>query len=132
MSDGSQKRGAWSDDQVEMFVGNLLRFGVILSAAVAAIGGVLYLAAHGSTVAQYSVFRGEPDELRSVRAVIRGAFHLRSRSVVQLGLLLLIATPIARVALSLVAFARQRDRMYVLITSIVLALLLYGLTGASA
>jgi uncharacterized membrane protein len=113
-----------------MFVGNLLRFGVILAAIVAAIGGIMYLTVHGMLVADYSVFRGEPDELRSLRDVVVGAFQLRSASVIQLGLLLLIATPIARVAISLVAFARQRDRMYVLITAIVLGLLLYGLIGA--
>ncbi|MGI8547909.1 MAG: DUF1634 domain-containing protein [Gemmatimonadaceae bacterium] len=131
---GSRPQGPapWTDEQVEMFVGNLLRVGVIVAASVAVIGGVLYLARYGSTVAQYHVFRGEPEELRSVRAVVRDAFHLRGRSVVQLGLLLLIATPIARVALSLLAFLRQGDRTYVAITAIVLALLLYGLTGASA
>ena len=46
------------------------------------------------------------------------------------GLLLLIATPIARVALSLIAFARQRDRMYVCITTLVLGLLLFSLFGS--
>ncbi len=129
---GQRDRTAWTDEQVELFVGNLLRVGVIVAATVAVIGGVLYLARYGSTVAQYHVFHGEPDELRSVRAVLRDAFHLRSKSVVQLGLLILIATPIARVALSLFAFVRQRDRTYVAITAIVLALLIYGLTGASA
>ena len=49
--------------------------------------------------------------------------------MIQLGLLVLIATPIARVAFSLVAFALQRDRIYVIVTLIVLAVLLYSLTG---
>lgn len=132
MSERTQKRGAWSDEQVELVVGNLLRIGVILAAVVAAIGGFIYLVGYGSALAQYHVFLGEPPELRSVRSVVRGAFQLRGKSVVQLGLLILIATPIARVALSLFAFARQRDRMYVAITAVVLALLIYGLTGAGA
>jgi len=46
---------------------------------------------------------------------------------VQLGLVLLIATPMVRVALTLVAFLWQRDRLYVCITAFVLALLVYGL-----
>lgn len=132
MTDNTRKRAAWTDEQVELFVGNLLRIGVILAASVAVIGGIFYLLAYGTTVASYHVFRGEPDDLRSVSSVVRDAFHLRPRSVVQLGLLILIATPVARVALSLVAFVKQRDRMYVAITAVVLALLIYGLTGASA
>lgn len=129
---GTQKRSAWTDEQVEMFVGNLLRVGVIVAATVAVIGGIFYLHTYGSTIAQYHVFRGEPEELRGVGSVVRDALHLRPRSVVQLGLLILIATPVARVALSLIAFARQHDRTYVAITAVVLLLLLYGLTGASA
>jgi uncharacterized membrane protein len=70
-----------------------------------------------------------PDGLDSVHGVVGGALELRSRWVVQLGLLLLIATPIARVGLSLAAFARQRDGTYVAITALVLALLLFSLLG---
>ncbi len=50
--------------------------------------------------------------------------------MIQLGLLLLIATPIARVAFSVVGFAIERDRMYVVFTLIVLAILLYSLLGS--
>jgi uncharacterized membrane protein len=49
----------------------------------------------------------------------------------QLGLLLLIATPIARVAFSAVAFAIEGDKMYVLFTLIVFGVLLYSLFGSS-
>jgi uncharacterized membrane protein len=77
----------------------------------------------------YGEFRGQPPELTSVAGVVRGVRALDPRAVIQLGLLLLIATPVARVAFSLVAFLRQRDRTYVVITSIVLLLLLYSLLG---
>jgi uncharacterized membrane protein len=50
--------------------------------------------------------------------------------LIQLGLLLLIATPIARVGCSIVGFAIERDRMYVAFTLIVLAILLYSLLGS--
>jgi uncharacterized membrane protein len=52
---------------------------------------------------------------------------LRGRGIIQLGLVLLIATPVARVAFLIYAFARQGDRLYAVIASIVLALLVYGL-----
>ena len=122
----------WSDEQVNQLIGNLLRVGVIIAAIVAAIGGALYLAQHGQQVADYREFRGEPPELRSLRGILSSALALHSPAIVQLGLLLLIATPIARVAFSLGAFLIQRDRVYVVVTSIVLALLLFSLTGGTA
>ena len=117
------------DDAVEQLLGNLLRWGVLLAAAVVAIGGVLYLMHSAGETADWRVFRGEPESLRSVGAIVAGAMALHPASVVQLGILLLLATPILRVAFSLVAFALQRDGLYVLITTIVLALLLFSLLG---
>lgn len=122
-------RSRWTDEQVDQILGNLLRVGVVVATVVAVIGGVLFLAKHGLEPARGRVFQGEPPELRSVGAILRGALALRPDAVVQLGLLLLVATPVARVAMSLVAFILQRDRVYVVVTSIVLALLIFSLTG---
>ena len=119
----------WTDEQVDQILGNLLRIGVIVATVVAVIGGALFLAKHGFEPAQGRVFQGEPPELRSVGAILRGAMALRPASIIQLGLLLLIATPVARVAMSLVAFILQRDRVYVVVTLIVLAVLIFSLTG---
>jgi uncharacterized membrane protein len=112
---------------MEQLIGNLLRCGVLLAAAVVVLGGVVYLAQHGGGRPAYHVFQGEPTALRNLHDIVVGAVNLESRSVIQLGLLLLIATPVARVAFSLVAFAVQGDRMYVVITAIVLAVLAYSL-----
>lgn len=114
---------------METIVGNLLRAGVIVSAAIVLAGGIAFLVRHGLEPASYRVFRGEPSELRHVRGVLRGIAALHSRAVIQLGLLLLIATPIARVGFSLFGFARERDRMYVAFTGVVLVILLYSLLG---
>jgi len=54
---------------------------------------------------------------------------MHAHGIIQLGLLLLIATPVARVAFSVVAFAAERDWLYVAITLIVLAILIYSLTS---
>ncbi|MBI3990079.1 MAG: DUF1634 domain-containing protein [candidate division NC10 bacterium] len=124
-----QTHRPWTDEQVEQIVGNLLRTGVIVAALVVLVGGVLYLVRHGATSPDYQVFRGEPADLRSVSGIVTDALSLRSRGVIQLGLLLLIATPVARVAFSVFAFARQHDRPYVLVTLIVLALLISSLAG---
>jgi uncharacterized membrane protein len=116
-----------ADVQVEQIIGNLLRAGVLLAAAVVAIGGALFLARYGGTTRDYHVFRGEPEQLRSVAGVIRAAWTLDSAAIIQLGLIILLATPIARVAFSLVVFARQRDRLYIAVSATVLALLLFSL-----
>ncbi len=127
---GAPRRGReWTEEQVEQWIGLLLLAGVMLAAVAAAIGGAVYLARYGGDHESYRVFHGVPRGLDTVHGVVAGALHLRSRWVIQLGLLLLIATPVARVALSLFAFAHQRDRLYVLVTAIVLALLLSGLIG---
>lgn len=119
-----------TDHQVEQSIGTLLRAGVLLAASVVLFGGILYLAHHGSGHADYHVFRGEPRDLRTPTLTVREAFSGRPQAVIELGLLLLILTPIARVVFSVVAFARERDVMYVAMTLIVLAVLLYSLLAA--
>jgi len=129
MTSPTERRTRWSDDDVDQLLGNLLRIGVIVATIVAAIGGVLYLAQHGLDNVDHHRFRGEPAELRHVSDIVRGAVALHTDAIIQLGLVLLIATPVARVAMSLVAFVLQRDRVYIVVTSIVLALLVFSLTG---
>lgn len=119
----------WNDERVEQWVGALLRAGVIVAAIVAIIGGAFYVIRYGSVKVDYSSFHGVPAGLNSVHGVVAGALTLHSRWIIQLGLLLLIATPVARVALSLTAFSLQRDRTYIVVTGIVLGLLLYSLLG---
>ena len=121
----------WTDHRVETIVGNLLRVGVILSALIILAGGVVFLARHGTEPANYRIFRGEPSDLRHVRGIVRTAVGLRGRGIIQVGLLLLIATPIARVAFSLFGFAEEKDRMYMAFTGIVLIILLYSLVGTA-
>jgi uncharacterized membrane protein len=123
----SRAGGGWSDERVEQIVGNLLRAGVVLAATVVAVGGVIYLARHGREPAGHHTFEGEPADFRSVTGIVENARHLGGRGIIQLGLLLLIATPVARVVFSVFAFARQRDSTYVGITLIVLCILLYSL-----
>ena len=121
------KPGTWNDLKIEIIIGTLLRTGVILAASVVLFGGVLYLVRHGHEVANYSTFHGEPESLKSPKDIVHGVFEVSARAIIQLGLLLLIATPVARVAFSAVAFAIEHDHMYVVITLIVLAVLSYSL-----
>lgn len=113
--------------RLELVIGRLLQAGVLLAAAVVLVGGVMLLVQFGSAAAAFSAFRGEPEQLRSLIGIARAAFAGDSRGIVQFGLVLLIVTPLARVALTLIAFVVQRDRIFIAVTSLVLAILLYGL-----
>ena len=97
----------WTEHQVEQGIGNLLRGGVLIAAVVVRIGGSVYLVHHGTALPFYRSFRSEPEELRSLPGILADAWALRGRGIIQLGLLLLIATPVARVVCAMVAFALQ-------------------------
>jgi uncharacterized membrane protein len=117
-----------SDDRFERFLGTLLRIGVLTSATVVLVGGIVYLSRHATEPIDYSKFEEDRDlALRSPRRIVTQALAPRGRGIIQLGLLLLIATPVARVVFSVVGFARQRDYTYVVLTLVVLAVLLYSL-----
>jgi uncharacterized membrane protein len=118
-----------TDVQVEQFLGSLLRAGVILSSIVIFAGGILYLRQIGQTSTDKQVFQSEPAELRSVSGIVRDAMALDGRGVIQFGLLLLVATPVARVLFSAIAFALEGDKLYVLIALVVLGILLFSLSG---
>jgi uncharacterized membrane protein len=120
------------DQRIELMLGDLLRFGVLLSASVVLLGAAIYLARYGFEAAHFSVFREESAALRSIPAIFVGAFHLSGRFVIQLGLILLIATPVARVVFSAIGFAIERDYLYVALTLIVLSVLLYSLISSGA
>jgi uncharacterized membrane protein len=118
-----------TDRQVELWIARLLRFGVIAAALLGTAGGIVHLAGHAQDVPSYVKFKGEPSALRHVRAVVDGALALQTEALIQAGLLLLIAVPILRVAVSVVAFALERDWRYVLVTVLVMGILLFSFLG---
>ena len=120
-----------NEQRVEQIIGTLLRVGVTLAAAVVTAGGALYLWQHGQERPDYATFHGIPDELKHPGSIWHGVMAGSAPALIQLGLLLLIATPVARVAFSVFAFERQRDWTYVGITLVVLAILVYSLAGGS-
>jgi uncharacterized membrane protein len=128
----SQASGRWSDEQVEQVVGNLLRAGVVTAALVVLAGGLVYLSRHATERAydKYEVFQGEPADLRSPYGIVADALAGKGRGIIQLGILLLIATPVARVVFSAFAFFRQRDWTYVVVSLLVLSILLYSLLNS--
>ena len=123
-------RNRWTDYELEQIIGNLLRAGVFLAAGVVLVGGVLYLFQHGAEKPDYHSFHEPSSKVRTVKGVVRDALALHSRGIIQVGLLLLVLTPVCRVAFSAVGFMAEGDKMYVVITLIVLAVLLFSLLGA--
>jgi uncharacterized membrane protein len=120
----------WYEQRTEIVIAYLLRAGVLTAATVVIVGAVLYLGAHPAARVDYRTFHAVPDALRTVHGIAHAAFTGDSRAIMQLGLLVLIATPIVRVMFSVAAFAIEGDRMYVFFTMLVLTVLLYSLFGS--
>jgi uncharacterized membrane protein len=118
---------SWDELHLEQRVGALLRTGVVLAASVVLGGAVVYLRRHGAEQVDYAVFRGEPASLRTLGGMVAEARSGHARGVIQVGLLLVIATPVARVALAGYLFIRQGDTTYSVVTLIVLGCLLASL-----
>lgn len=123
------RRSPWRDEhqaqlqqQVANAIGWILQGGVLLSTAVILLGLLLLPTRPGGLSPERVL--AFPQTLGQIAG---GLLTVRPQAVIMLGLLLLIATPIVRVAASVVAFAIERDRRYVLITLVVLTILLLSL-----
>lgn len=114
---------------LEVTLARLLTVGTVLSAGVILIGVALYLLRQSGERLDYGTFRTHADELNAPRSIVARALEFDAAAVMQLGVLLLILTPIVRVGFTLVAFVIKRDWMYVVIAGIVFAVLCLGLLG---
>jgi uncharacterized membrane protein len=127
MTGSREARPGWNDQKLELAIGELLRIGVTLSAAIVMIGGAWYLLRPNGPRLGYRTFRGAAAALSNPVVIFHGALSGDSRSIIQLGLLVLIATPIARVVFAAVGFVFERDWLYVVVSLMVLVILLYSL-----
>lgn len=114
------------DARMDAQMGRLLQVGVLLASATVLVGGVLLLLRLAGARADYRTFRGEPEALRHVGPLARAIVHGEPAAIIQMGVLLLIATPIARVVFAAVSFLRERDWLYVGVSLTVLVVLLLG------
>jgi len=111
-------------------IGRVLRYGVILSGAIIVLGAIGLAATQGSSEA--STLLSYPGSIpnnvpTSPAAFFEGLVALSPLSWIEFGVLLLMATPVSRVLVSVFLFGAERDRTYVLITATVLALLLFSM-----
>ncbi len=114
------------DKTLETIIGYTLRIGVIAAAVLVLAGGVYYLIENAGTVADYHTFHPAAKHTLDLAGIVQNALALNSLGIIQLGLLVLVATPLVRVILSVVAFVLERDLLYVVVTVIVLTVLLYS------
>lgn len=106
-------------------IGNALRIGVTTACTIAVISGIYYLVRHGGEpMPDYTKWTGEPASYTTLTGILSGVFQLAAKDWIQLGVLVLMLTPIIRVVLSIVDFARQKDWLYVVITAIVLLVII--------
>jgi len=120
-----------NDRRLEIMIGRLLQIGVLVAAATVFAGGVLYLIQSPSGHVDYRTFVFSGPALNSLSGIVISAAHFQSLGLIQLGLLLLIATPVARVAMAVVGFTLERDRLYTIVSLIVLLILAFSLIHAS-
>lgn len=117
------------DRGIELFLSRVLQVGVAIAGVVVLIGGIVYLSRHGTEIPQDRIFHGEPAALKWPLETLDAAKEGQSIALIQIGVFLLIGIPVARVALSVLAFGAERDWTYVIITLIVLAILMLSLFG---
>lgn len=119
---------------IQQLIGNTLRWGVTIACILATIGGVYYLAQHGlETVPDYTTFDATAAAAQTHFTTLTGLWHgllqLDAASCIQVGVIVLILTPISRVVLSLFDFVVEGDWLYVAITAIVLLVIISNSLG---
>ena len=107
-----------------------MRYGVVTASVVAFLGGIAYLIHHGkNAIPDYGHFVGQEEAFITIKGIFHGALNLEPTEIIQLGILILVATPILRVLSSLVAFTLEKDRLYICITLIVLCIIMVSIFG---
>lgn len=116
-------------ERMELLIGKILIIGVTIAGTIVALGGVLYLLRHGGEQVHYGVFSGEPTDLKTIVGVSEDVWHLSGRAIIQFGLLVLVAIQVVRVAFTVWLFKVARDKVFVYIGLLVLAVLAFSLFG---
>jgi uncharacterized membrane protein len=119
----------FKDTDMQLLLGRVLRAGTVISICIVFFGGIIYLYRHGHSVANYREFKGIPDFVSHADSLIKNAFILRGQAIIQLGIVLLIATPILRVVFSTIGFVLEKDYMYVGISLLVLLIIFTSMIG---
>lgn len=119
---------------IQLLIARTLRWGVGIACALAVVGGAMYLWQHGGEpMKDYTHFPADAESSRTAYTTLEGIFSgvmgLTAVGWIQLGVVVLLLTPMMRVALSLVDFVKERDWLYAFITAVVLAVIIVNSIG---
>lgn len=118
----------WADQDIQLLVGKILRMGVTIASITVLTGGIMYLINHGGeALPDYRHFVGESGSNTTLSGIVSGAFHLHAAQLIQLGVVFLVATPVFRVFFSLIGFTMEKDKLYIIITLIVLGVIFFSI-----
>ena len=123
---------SFKDKDMQLLLGQVLRAGTIVSVSVVFVGGVLFLERHGHTIADYRSFKGIPDFVRNPSGILYGILAFKGQAIIQLGIALLIATPILRVIFSAIGFVLEKDYLYLGISLVVLSIIFFSALSGHA
>jgi uncharacterized membrane protein len=118
----------FKDADMQAIIGWVLRIGVIVSISIVAFGGIVYLSRHSTELPDHGKFTPLPDFVQ-LPGIIGGIIDFHGRSIIQAGIILLIATPILRIIFSVISFALEKDRLYVCISLLVLLIIFISSMG---
>lgn len=120
----------FGEKDMQILVGNILRIGVLLAMIVVIAGLALFIYANGSNKAQYGTFvEGGHAGMAALWSGIKAG---NANAIIELGVILLIATPIARILFALIGFWLEKDRLYMIISLIILCVMAVSIfTGAA-
>lgn len=117
-------QGKFGEKDFQLIIGNLLRYGVWISLAVAFMGGIIYLLNHGNELENYSTFYENDNNIfKVIINIYNGVVQGQGESIILLGIILLFITPILRLLISLIVFYFEKDYLYVFITMIVILII---------
>ena len=115
---------------MDLYIGKILRYGVLTSCIITFVGGIIYIFQAQGTMPDYSPvligdnFAGTADYLRELSTIVPRMLEADGAAIIQFGVIVLIATPILRVIFSAIAFLIEKDYLYVVITLIVLTIII--------
>jgi uncharacterized membrane protein len=122
----------FKDTDMQLLLGRVLRLGMIISISIVFIGGLVFLYRHGQSTPDYKTFKGIPAFLQNIGSLFSSAFSFHGQAIIQLGIILLIATPVLRVMFSAIGFVLEKDYLYTGISLLVLLIIFASMLSGHA
>jgi|SRR6185503_6818251 len=128
----NKKMKIFKDRDMQQLLGHVLRTGTMVSITVVFIGGAFFIYRHGQSIPDYHKWNGIPNFIRTASGIFHGIGALKGQAMIQLGIVLLIATPILRIVFSTIGFVLEKDYMYIGISLLVLGIIFFSMLSGHA